>query len=83
MAEVLDGMPEVDAYAKNQGLNFKIPYTYEGQARNYVPDLLVRIGPGEAGDEPVTLLIEVTGEQKAEKAAKVATAQTLVGAGHQ
>ena len=77
VAEVLDGMPEVDAYAKNQGLNFKIPYTYEGQARNYVPDLLVRINRGEAADEPVTLLIEVTGEQKAEKAAKVATAQTM------
>ena len=25
------GMPEVVAYAKNQGLNFKIPYTYEGR----------------------------------------------------
>ncbi len=77
VAEVLDSMDEVEAYAKNQGLNFKIPYTYEGQARNYVPDLLVRIGPGRDGDVPTTLIVEVTGEQKAEKAAKVATAQTL------
>ena len=77
VAEVLDGIPEVLGYVKNQGLNFKIPYTYEGQARNYVPDLLVRVSGGGAGDEPATLLVEVTGEQKPEKAAKVATAQTF------
>ena len=27
LADVLESMPEVAAYAKNQGLNFKIPYT--------------------------------------------------------
>jgi type III restriction enzyme len=77
VAAVLDGMDEVEAYAKNQGLNFKIPYTYEGQARNYVPDLLVRIRPREADAVPATLIVEVTGEQRPEKAAKVASAQTL------
>jgi len=34
LAEVLESMPEVVCYAKNQGLNFKIPYTYEGRAGN-------------------------------------------------
>ena len=36
LADVLESMPEAVAYAKNQGLNFKIPYTYEGRAANYV-----------------------------------------------
>ena len=43
LAQVLEDMPEVVAYAKNQGLNFKIPYTFEGRAGNYVPDFLIRL----------------------------------------
>ena len=70
----LDHMPEVIAYAKNQGLNLKIPYTFEGEAANYLPDLLVRFDDG--GPEPLNLIVEVTGERKKEKAAKVAAAQT-------
>ena len=31
LGQVLDAMPEVVAYVKNQGLNFKIPYTFEGR----------------------------------------------------
>jgi type III restriction enzyme len=88
LGQVLDNMDEVTAYAKNQGLNFKIPYTFEGQSRNYVPDLLVRFEPevtGGAGGAEVdaadavatTLVIEVTGEPKKEKAAKVDAARTL------
>jgi type III restriction enzyme len=69
---VLDDMPEVAAYVKNQGLNFRIPYTFEGEASNYVPDIIVRIDDG--GTEPLSLIIEVTGEFRREKAAKAATA---------
>ena len=39
----LEAMPEVVGYAKNQGLNLKIPYTFEGRAANYVPDFLIRL----------------------------------------
>lgn len=72
-------MPEVVAYAKNQGLNFKIPYTYEGRAANYVPDFLIRLrdGVSTGGDDLLTLVLEVTGEAKKEKQAKVATAEHL------
>lgn len=75
VGQTLDAMGEVIAYAKNQGLNFKIPYTFEGEAANYVPDLIVRIDVGEA--EPLNLVIEVTGQRKKQKEAKVATARTL------
>ena len=79
LADVLDHMPEVVAYAKNQGLNLKIPYTYEGRAGNYVPDFLIRLrDPASTGpDDLLTLLLEVTGEAKKEKQAKVATAEQL------
>jgi len=79
LAEVLESIPEVVAYAKNQGLNFKIPYTYEGRAGNYVPDFLIRLrDAGSTGpDDLLTLVLEVSGEARKDKQAKVATAETL------
>ena len=77
VAETLESMPEVMSYAKNQGLNFRIPYTFEGRPANYVPDLLVRLHERLTDEMPVTLLIEVTGEPRPDKAAKVATARDL------
>jgi type III restriction enzyme len=79
LADVLEHMPGVVAYAKNQGLNFKIPYTYEGRAGNYVPDFLIRLRDqaSTSPDDLLTLVLEVTGEPKKEKQAKVATAEHL------
>ena len=77
MAQVLEEMEEVICYAKNQNLGFAIPYTIDGEEKNYYPDFLVRV---QHGEEPLNLIIEVTGEKKKEKAAKVATARNLVGA---
>ena len=79
LAQKLESMPEVVSYAKNQGLNLKIPYTYEGRAGNYVPDFLIRLrDPASTGpDDLLTLVLEVTGEPKKEKQAKVATAEHL------
>jgi type III restriction enzyme len=74
LGQVLDDMDEVVGYVKNQGLNFRIPYAFEGEAANYLPDLIVRYDDG--GAEPLNLLIEVTGEHRREKAAKVAVAET-------
>jgi type III restriction enzyme len=75
LAEVIEHLDGVVSYVKNQGLNFTIPYTYEGRAANYVPDYIVRVADG-AGD-PLNLIIEVSGEAKKEKVAKVATAKDL------
>jgi type III restriction enzyme len=74
MAQVLEEMEEVICYAKNQNLGFAIPYTIDGEEKNYYPDFLVRVHHEE---DPLNLIIEVTGEKKKEKAAKVATAKTL------
>jgi type III restriction enzyme len=75
LAEALESMPEVLSYAKNQGLNFKIPYAFEGAPMNYVPDYLIRLDDG--GPEPLNLILEVSGEAKKEKRAKVDAARDL------
>jgi type III restriction enzyme len=75
MAQALEWCDEVVCYVKNQGLGFTIPYVFEGDAASYVPDYIVRWDRG--GSEPLNLVLEVSGEAKKAKAAKVATAETL------
>lgn len=86
MATALEEMDEVISYVKNHNLGFAIPYTMNGEERNYYPDFLARIkfpsppsplaGEGK-GEGEINLIIEVTGENKKDKAAKVSTASTL------
>jgi type III restriction enzyme len=75
MAQVLESMDEVVCYVKNQGLGFFIPYTYGGQQRNYQPDFIVRVNDGR--EDLLNLIVEVSGEARADKAAKVSTAKEL------
>jgi type III restriction enzyme len=76
MAEALESMPEVASYAKNQNLGFSIPYSFEGESRNYYPDFLVKIS--RSGSlEPLNLIVEVSGETRKDKAAKVESAKAL------
>jgi type III restriction enzyme len=89
LAQTLEDMDEVVRYAKNHNLGFTIPYTLSGEERNYSPDFIACIrlpspsgrgagGEGAGGEgDLLNLLIEVTGEKKKDKAAKVATARTL------
>jgi len=75
LAQTLEGMPEVVAYVKNQGLGFQIPYSFGGSSSNYLPDFIVRIR--DAGGDVLNVILEVTGERKKAKASKVATATDL------
>ena len=78
MAEALEEMDEVVCYVKNQNLSFTIPYTINGEEKSYTPDYIVRVDPSAgSGQGLLNLIIEVTGEKKKDKAAKVATAHTL------
>jgi type III restriction enzyme len=77
MAQVLEEMDEVVCYVKNQGVGFTIPYTLNGEERNYIPDYIVRVDDGHGHDDLLNLIVEVTGEKKKDKAAKVATTRTL------
>jgi type III restriction enzyme len=77
MAQVLEAMGEVVRYVKNQGLGFTIPYTLNGEERQYVPDFIACLDDGHGRDDLLNLVIEVTGEKKKDKAAKVTTARNL------
>ncbi|MBM3980688.1 MAG: restriction endonuclease subunit R [Planctomycetes bacterium] len=73
----LEDMDEVRAYAKNQGIGFRIPYTCDGRAGNYYPDLIVKLEDGHGDNDLLNLVLEVSGQKKKEKDAKVQTARTL------
>lgn len=75
MAQSLESMDEVLCYVKNQNVGFTIPNTLNGDEKNYVRDFIVRVNDGR--DEPLNLIVEVTGQPKKDKEAKVSTAKSL------
>jgi len=77
MAGVLEEMPEVLCYVKNDRIGFEVPYVFEGKQKSYRPDFIAYIDDGHGVDDPLKVVIEVTGERKDAKEAKVATASTL------
>ena len=77
MAQSLEDMPEVVAYVKNYNLGFTIPYTLNDQVRQYNADYLVRVDDGRGPEDSLNLILEVTGEKKKDKEAKVETAGRL------
>jgi type III restriction enzyme len=77
MAQALEEMEEVVAYAKNLNVGFTIPYTFDGAERSYYPDYLVRLDDGHGPDDLLNLIVEVSGEARKDKAAKTAAARTL------
>jgi len=77
LAHTLEEMPEVVHYVKNHNLGFTIPYLLNGDEKQYTPDFIAHIDDGCGPDDLLNLIVEVTGEHKKDKAAKVATARTL------
>ncbi|WP_424535519.1 BPTD_3080 family restriction endonuclease [Sphaerisporangium viridialbum] len=64
VAKILESMPEVAAYVKNDHLGFSIPYAIKGQNHQYLPDFLVRLAPCEGDIRVHTLIVEVSGSHK-------------------
>jgi type III restriction enzyme len=77
LAQALEEMPEVRCYVKNKGLGFTIPYTINGEQHPYFPDFIVRIDDGHGEDDLLSLIVEVSGAQRRDKEAKVATVRSL------
>lgn len=80
VAQALEELDEVRAYVKNDRQpGFSIPYTVNGEQRDYFPDFIARVDDGrmQDPDDLLNVVIEVTGEVKKEKEAKVATARDL------
>jgi type III restriction enzyme len=77
LAQVLEELPEVRCYVKNHNLGLSIPYTLNGDEHLYYPDFVARVDDGRGPEDLLNLLIEVSGAERRDKAAKVATARTL------
>jgi len=56
-AYVLDRHELVDAFVKNAGLGFTIPYLYNGEMHDYEPDFIVRL----KGEPAMHLVLETKG----------------------
>jgi type III restriction enzyme len=63
-AQILEALPSVAAYVKNDHLGFTIPYAHQGRGHQYIPDFLVRLQPLEDDQETRTLIVEVSGGRK-------------------
>jgi type III restriction enzyme len=59
-AYLIDTHPAVDAFVKNAGLGFAIPYLHNGQPHDYEPDFVIRLSGG--GDR--NLILETKGYDK-------------------
>lgn len=70
VAGLLDLLPPVAAYVKNDHVGFTIPYVYQGRSRLYLPDFLVRLQPRDDDTETHTLLVEVSGSHKPKEQTK-------------
>jgi len=71
----IDTHPLVDAFVKNAGLGFAIPYLHNGQPHDYLPDFIMRLKT----DPPVHLILETKGYDPLEEV-KAAAAQRWVAA---
>jgi type III restriction enzyme len=56
-AYFIDTHHGVDAFVKNAGLGFAIPYLHNGQMHDYEPDFIVRM----KGDSPLNIILETKG----------------------
>ncbi len=70
-ASLLERLPDVAAFVKNDRMDFTIPYVHAGRTHEYKPDFLVRLTPrpGEPtfAHNPAacrTLIIEMSGYEK-------------------
>lgn len=78
VAQALEDTDEVVSYVKNDRQpGFSIPYTVDGEQHDYYPDFIARVDDGHGSDDLLSVIIEVTGELKKQKEAKVATARRL------
>ena len=57
---VVEAEPRVEAYVKNAGLGFEVPYRFGGESHRYLPDFIVRVRDG-AG-QPVHVVVEIKGQ---------------------
>lgn len=68
---VAEAHPLVKSYVKNQGLDFKVPYLYGSQVRNYYPDFIVHVDIAKR--QPLNLVVEIKGYRGEDAKEKAST----------
>ena len=56
-AYFIDTHPAVEAFVKNSGLGFAVPYFHNGQMHDYIPDFIIRLKAAQ----PLHLILEIKG----------------------
>ncbi len=56
-AYYIDTHPATDAFVKNAGLGFAIPYFHNGEPHEYIPDFIVRLKTSDK----LNLILEAKG----------------------
>jgi type III restriction enzyme len=74
----LEQTPEVIAYARNDHLDFVIPYEFEGRPHEYRPDYLIRWKAPDGSE--VKIILEIKGFESEQDRQKYAAAQRWVRA---
>ncbi len=62
------GHPSVDAFVKNAGLGFAVPYFHNGQMHDYIPDFIIRLKSQKLRH----LILETKGYDELEEVKKAA-----------
>jgi type III restriction enzyme len=73
---VAESHPLVNAYVKNQGLNFEIPYRCGSETRMYLPDFIVLVDDGNGENDLLHLIVEIKGYRREDAKEKKTFAET-------
>lgn len=71
-AYFIDTHRAVDAFVKNAGLGFAIPYVHNGEPHDYVPDFIVRLKPKGGALGARHVILETKGFDELEEVKKAA-----------
>ncbi len=82
LARLLEEEEQVLCYVKNDPhLNFSIPYEHAGKQAMYIPDFVAYVDDGAGWEDPLKLIIEVSGrhdnESRESKVSKVETTRKM------
>ncbi|MFP4336994.1 MAG: BPTD_3080 family restriction endonuclease [Halothece sp.] len=67
-AYIIDTHPATEAFVKNEGLGFTIPYFHNGEYHDYIPDFIIRLKSAKSN----YLILEIKGWDEIREVKKVA-----------
>ena len=71
---IVEGHPQVKAYAKNHSLGLEVPYRFGSENRRYIPDFIVLVDDGQ--EDLLQLIVEIKGYRGEDAKEKKSTMET-------